>query len=40
LERLAKLGTHGADRASVMTFLIMQGIQLAIEKNYIPAKDA
>ena len=39
LEKLAKLGTHGTDRAGVMTFLIMQGIQQAIEKSYISATD-
>jgi hypothetical protein len=39
LEKLAQLGTHGTDRSSVMTFLIMQGIQAAIEKGYIDPKE-
>ena len=36
LEALAELGTHGDDVPGVMAHLIQTGIQMAIEKDYIP----
>jgi hypothetical protein len=35
LEAPKKKGTHGSDVAGVMTRLIEQGVQQAIEKGYI-----
>jgi hypothetical protein len=35
LEKLAKAGTHGASVSAVMTFLIQQGVQQALEKGHI-----
>ena len=36
LEALAVLGTHGDDNPGVMAHLIQTGIQVAIERGYIP----
>jgi hypothetical protein len=36
LDALALKGTHGPDRPSVMSFLIMTGIQKAMEDGYLP----
>lgn len=36
LDLLAEKGTHGPDRPSVMSFLIMTGIQRAMEDGYLP----
>lgn len=36
LDTLATKGTHGPDRPDVMSFLIIRGIQQAIEAGYLP----
>jgi hypothetical protein len=36
IDTLATKGTHGPERPDVMSFLIMTGIQQAIEKGYLP----
>ena len=39
LDLLADKGTHGPDRAAVMGFLVMRGIQLAIQDGYLCQDD-
>jgi hypothetical protein len=36
LDILARKGTHGPERPDVMSHLIMAGLQVAIEKGYLP----
>ena len=36
LDDLASKGTHGPDRPDVMGFLIMTGLQRAIQDGYLP----